>query len=195
MEVSAMATTPAASPAPIPPKRNPLLWILGFLGVALLAVIVGGVVLASYIVRGTHVKGSGKDVSIRTPVGDFSVSQSSARSAGLPIYPGAKLTEPGASVEFGLPENDRVGIRALKYHTDDPIESVDEWYRKQLGPDFHREISRGRNSSITIRGYSIRSDDLVYVCDRADTARIVSLRDKKQGADITLLRVGKQEAQ
>lgn len=82
-------------------------------------------------------RANGKDVDIRTPVGDLSVkTEITTDGIGLPAYPGARpLTEDeepsSANVNissslFG------VKVQAAKYASDDAVDPIAAFYRREL---------------------------------------------------------------
>lgn len=184
------------SPVPTPPqKSNLLLWLLGLAGAAIVVVIVGGLVVTGYIVRGVRVDRSGSGVQVRTPVGPITVSKGQTRDAGLPVYPGATPVEPGKNVDISLFEEAQVGVAAAKYHSPDPPEKVDTWYREHLGPEFEREGPGGKPAKIHGKDVDIKRDDIAFVSDKGDFVRVVVISRRDPGVQITLLRVGAQEPQ
>jgi len=190
----------STAPTPTPQKTGTWLrWILGFAGVALLLLVVGGLVLTGLFVRGVGVNPRDQQVEVRTPVGDFSVSSTPARDVGLPIYPGATLVEKGANVELGLPEDQRVGITAVHYRSSDRLDKVDAWYRGRLGPEFKRETG-DKEVKITVpRGHATvreaKTEGVAYVAEDHDVVQVVAIEAKARGVEIALLRIGKRETQ
>ncbi len=112
------------------------------LSLVLLAVI-GAVLCGWYIARNVRVEetrtGHGKTVKIETPVGSLHVQErrsADARELGVPAYPGARLSERDGKLvdldfDFGNGRK-QVGIRAADFITDDNVDKVLAYYRKEL---------------------------------------------------------------
>jgi hypothetical protein len=184
-------------PVPAQPKKSNVgWWILGVLlgGVALLTL--GGVFLATYFARQMDVKvsSSGESVEVSTPVGSIRASKDASADPGLPLYPGAKITEGAGSVEVATDE-EGVEIIAARYRTIDPMPKVDEWYRGQLGPDFKREGPGVYQRKKEILGIRVSSEDVAFISETDDVIRVVALQRKFNGVDIGLVRIAKKEAQ
>ena len=183
----------STAPAPTPPKSGTWLWwILGFAGVAVVLLIVGGLLIAGFFLKGLRVSPREQRVEVRTPVGEFAVSKTPAREIGLPVYPGATLVESGKSVELTLPEDQAVGIAAVHYRSSDSLEKVDAWYRARLGPEFKRDTGDKEGK---IHAHGVNVEGVAYVAEDDDLVRLVALTKRGSGVEIGLLRIGKRERQ
>jgi hypothetical protein len=169
-----------------------LWWILGFAGAAVILCIVGGLAIARLVVKNVRVGHKEQQVEVSTPVGDFSVTSTPVKDVGLPVYPGATPVESGKNVELGFPEEEGVGIAAVKYCSSDPLGKVDAWYREHLGPEFRRETG-DKNGKIRVHG--IATEGVAYVAEKGDGVRVVAMSKKLAGIEIALLRIGKRMAQ
>lgn len=116
--------------------------LLGILALAVL--LVAGVVFIAWFfaehVRVQETAGEhGRTVRVETPVGSVRVRERArpgAGSLGVPVYPGARLSESDSKLvnvelDFG-PRSQELGITAAVYTSDDPVEKVVEFYRRQL---------------------------------------------------------------
>jgi hypothetical protein len=188
-----MGTPPVSAPSK---RSNTAWWILGVLlgGVALLAL--GGLLLATYVARQMDVKvtSTGPTVEISTPVGSIRASKDAGADPGLPLYPGAKMTEGAGSVEVAADEGG-VEVIAAHYRTLDPIAKVDEWYRGQLGPDFKREGPGVYQRKKEILGIRVSSEDVAFISEKSEGVRVVALKKTFNGVDIALVRIAQKEAQ
>ncbi len=189
----------STTPVPPPQKQtNWLVWILGIGAVAIVLFVLGGLMVAGFIVRGLRVDRAGRQVQVSTPAGEITVRQGRLTEVGLPVYPGATLAEPGASVEFTPSEEvaaEKVGVNGVKYHTTDSLEKVDAWYRERLGPDYEREGPGGKRVHVRMGGITIESDDIAYVHEKDDLVHLIAIKRRGTGAEIALVRIGKQETQ
>jgi hypothetical protein len=184
----------ATSSVPAPEKKvSWVWWVLGLLGAGLAVLVVGALLVSVYVARQVEVQRAGDSVEIRTPVGGLRAGKTEAADPGLPVYPGAQLTEPGAQVEITGPDDDSLAVVAAKYRTTDPIDKVDEWYRERLGKDFIREgpgvsVRKGR-----IFGVEVKSSDIAFIHELDDGMRVVALERKGGGVEIALVRLGRSE--
>lgn len=189
-------------PMPAQPQRPPeerksslLWWVLGLLATALIVLTLGGLLVVRYLARNVEVIQSSDRVEVRSPIGNVNVNKNAGDTTGLPEYPGAKLHEPGATVELESATEERVTILAAKYRTADQLDKVDAWYREKLGPEFERE---GRGVMIKkkdIFGIEVRADDIAYVAKKDDELRIVTLRPVENGrVEISHVRIGEPSA-
>ncbi len=187
-----MSTAPVSTPSK---KSNLLWWILGIAGAFVILFVVGGVFVVGLVLQNIRVHKSGQEVQVSTPVGELKVSQTAARDTGLPIYPGALRVESGKNVELSLPADQRVGVLVVQYHSSDPLDKVDAWYRARLGPEFKREESSSRHASVTVKGVDLGHEEVSFVADHDDLVRVVALEKRGDVTQVTLVRVGTQETQ
>ncbi len=191
-----MSITPV--PPPPPQRQNTALWwILGIVGAGIVVLVLAGVIVTAFVARQVRIRASGNRVDIQTPAGDLKVSNAGTHEAGLPVYPGAVASEShGGNVVFSTTADDhRVGIFAEHLHSSDSLEKVQAWYRNRLGPEFRQEGPGEASKLGSKEHFASGKQDLAFVDDRGDGARIVALKSVTDGTDITLLRIGKQEVQ
>ena len=189
------------SAAPVPPpqqqrQNTALWWVLGILGAGVVVLVLAGVIVTAYLARQVRIHGAGKRVEIETPVGELKVNGAGTHDTGLPIYPGAVSSESqGGNLSFSTTDNERVGISAEHFRSNDTLEKVQAWYRKRLGPEFRQEgpDEKGRPGRKDHR--DLGEQDLAFVNDAGEGARIVALKRVEGGTEIDLVRVGKQEVQ
>jgi hypothetical protein len=153
-----------------------------------------GLMFAGLVVRNSHVNQQGKNVDIQTPVGEIKVNQNPNRASGLPVYPGATPSKEDshANVEVSSGEAG-VGVVVENYSTADALDKVTAWYAQRLGPSFKRENKEGE---VKVHGLAVTTDaDVTFADDHGDSTRTVVLNRKDDNVQITLVRVGKREAQ
>jgi hypothetical protein len=187
---------PAFQPSTVAQRRtNALWWILGIVAAGIIVMFFCGLMVAGLFIRHLKIHGSGNKVAIDTPVASLSVNGDSPHATGLEIYPGAVPSSNNKNASIDLSANDSsVGIATEEYQTKDPIDFVQAWYRKHLGPDFRLET--GDEKAAHARGsVSLNDSDVAFVDDRHNGARIVALKKIPSGTQITLVRVGKKETQ
>lgn len=194
---------PQAPPfRPVPPPRkssNAIWWVLGIIGACIVLVIIGGLLVVSALVHRVKVNARDNKVEIQTPMGSLKVNQDSAHASGLPVYPGAtpEKTE-GANLEISGMNGKSAGFAIEKYTTDDSRDTVQTWYASKLGAEFKLKVaSEGDHNNDNIPGVPVHvsTTDVAFVDDRGDGARVVALAHHGEGTEITLIRVGKKEAQ
>jgi hypothetical protein len=181
-----------------PPKKssNVIWWVLGIIGACIVLVMIAGLIVVSALVHRVKVNARDNKVEIETPVGSLKVNQDSAHATGLPVYPGA-TPEKSQGANFEVSANGKsAGLAIEKYNSDDPRETVQAWYANRLGPDFKLQVATpGDNDQIPGVPVKMNSTDVAFVNDRGDGAKVVALARHGEGTEITLVRVGKKEAQ
>lgn len=136
----------STAPPPTPRRRDySLVWLL--LGVVVLAgglVFTGIYVFSRYLVTqvnvGVHDTDSGRSVDVQTPAGSLHVNtgEVSEKELGLPLYPGARrVHKEGATVSLEIPEGKSIRALSAQFETDDSLEKVGDFYRRQLGREVH----------------------------------------------------------
>lgn len=195
--------TPAQPVQPIPPPppgrpNNALWWILGIIGGCIVLFIVGGLTVAGLFLRHISVRNSGNNVDIQTPVGEIAVNKGE-HATGLPIYPGAAKStddDSGGSANISFGSEGGLGIAAETYVSVDSLDKVRNWYRDRLGSSFRLETGKDQQAEFRHSKINVSSDqDLAFVDDHGDGVRLVALKRTNEGVKITLLRLGKREAQ
>ena len=195
-----MATPPNPTPTgpsnPNPQNSSSIwLWIIGLVVAGALILGLGALFVTRFLVQRIAISRAGESVEINSPVGSVKATKDETANPGLPIYPGAKLAQPGGSVELGTPDEEAVSLTSAHYRTIDPIEKVDAWYREQLSVDFKREGPGVMNQKKNINGILVKSNDIAFISEKGDLVRVIALQKSSNGVEIALLRVGKPEAQ
>jgi len=179
---------------PVPQKNPTLWWVLATFGAVCAVLLVLALAVGIYFVRYVRVKESAKQVSISSPVGNLKISEGEqGNTTGLPAYPGATVSQSGATVEVE-PPNEKAGTRigVAEYVTSDPLEKVQAWYREQLGPEFTQE-KHGRVAKVA--GRDLGDADVAFVAEKEGWVRVVALKHSGEGVSIALLRVNRNEPQ
>lgn len=183
----------STTPTPTPQRNNLLWWLLGLLVAGIVILGVGGVLAARFFLRSVHV--SQDRVEVQTPIGEIKVAKNVAADPGLPVYPGAAMVEPGATVELTAPNDEGIHVTAAHYRTSDTLEKVDAWYREHLGPEFEREGAGKAERKKNIFGIQVKSDDVAFISEKNDLVRVVAIEKRMAGVEIALARIGKRETQ
>jgi hypothetical protein len=186
---------PTMQPTQAQRRSNAIWWILGIVAAGIIFMVLCGLMVAGLFIRHLKIKSSGDKVAIDTPVGSISVNGDSPLPTGLEIYPGAVPSSDNKRASVNLSANGTgIGIATEQYQTKDPIDFVQAWYKKHLGPDFHLET--GKDSSMHSNAVmKLNDDDVAFVDDRHNGVRVVALKKISSGTEITLVRVGKKETQ
>jgi len=182
-----------------PPRKssNVIWWVLGIIGACIVLVMIAGLIVVSALVHRVKVNARDNKVEIETPVGSLKMNQDSAHATGLPVYPGA-MPEKSQGANFEVSANGKsAGLAIENYNSDDPRETVQTWYANRLGPDFKLQVSKPGEDNDQIPGVPVKMNttDVAFVNDRGDGAKVVALSRHGEGTEITLVRVGKKEAQ
>lgn len=189
---------PPPAPPPIPPRRPQsnhgvliALLVLALIVVCAVGALIYGVRIISQNVsvsrNGDH------QVSVKTPVGNFGVSQGAEADPaliGLPLYPGAqRMHDDSANVQMDFPGGNNnqgvaVGVLAAKFSTSDPLDKVADYYRNQLGGEITKTTRDNGGEKIT------------FEIKRQNLEKIVALKNTVSGTEIALVRVrhGNEEA-
>ncbi|MGB8525171.1 MAG: hypothetical protein WCD43_19575 [Candidatus Acidiferrales bacterium] len=186
---------PMYSPAQPARRNNAIWWILGIVAAGIIVMFLFGVTLAGLFIHHLKVRNSGDKVDIQTALGAISVDRGGAHITGLEVYPGASPSSDDKGANVNLSANDTgVGIATEQYQTKDPIDFVQAWYRKRLGPDFRLEANKGvpdhSNGPVIMN-----ESDVAFVDDHRNGVRVVALKKISEGTQITLVRIGKKETQ
>ena len=182
---------------PTPPQRrnNAIWWILGIVAAGIIVMFLFGVTLAGLFIHHLKVRNSGDKVDIQTALGSLSVNKGGPHATGLEIYPGASPSSDDKGANVNLSANDTgVGIATEQYETKDPIDFVQAWYKKHLGPDFRLEANKAvpDHSNGLVK---MNDSDVAFVDDHHNGVRVVALKKISEGTQITLVRIGKKETQ
>lgn len=184
-------------PNPLPQKSSSNIWVwaLGLVFAGVLILGAGAWIVTRYLVHSIQVNRAGSSVEIETPVGTLKAAKDESANPGLPVYPGAKLAQPGGTIELTAPNEESVNLTAAHYRTIDPIEKVDAWYREQLSPDFKREGPGVMVRKKNINGVVVKSDDIAYISEKDEVVLVVALQKRFNSVEIALLRASQQETQ
>jgi hypothetical protein len=181
---------PPRAPAPPPPPRSSsnivaiVLLILALIIVVCGVSIYTGVRFLSHTVKVDVARDEtgGKDVSIKTPVGNFEVSKNadvSEASLGLPIYPGAQRLKDkdAAGISMDFPGENRVRITVGKFETPDDLEKVEKFYQDRIGSQVTKFTQRDKDGRT------------VFEIKVKDEERVVALTNLMPGTRIDLVHV------
>ncbi len=187
---------PAPPAAPPPGSNNAVWWILGIIGGGIVLMGILGLVVAGMFLRRVNIHDAGNRVEIQTPVGEIKVNGDEMHPTGLPVYPGATKSGDSkggsADISFG---GEGVGLAVEAYDSPDSLDKVKDWYRQRLASSFRLETGKDERAALDRAHFDVNDQDLAFVDDHGDGARLVALKKNDGGVKITLLRVGKREAQ
>lgn len=177
------------------PERKPSLlwWLVALLGAGIVILGIGTLILWRIVAPQVDVVRTSTGVEVKTPIGDLKASRE-GDDTGLPKYPGAELTEPGATVEIESPSEDALAITLAKYRSNDAVDTVDAWYKERLGTEFEREGAGRMERKRAIYGTEVSADDVAFVRDRENVLEVVIVRRKGLATEIVLLRAGEPQA-
>ena len=109
------------------------------LGVLMALAVVTMVCLGLFVARHVTVREAHGKTVVETPFGSLRMREGAGvdpRLAGLPVYPGATLTDDRgkrASVELDFGASREFSMTVAAYTTADPVEKVAAFYRERLG--------------------------------------------------------------
>jgi hypothetical protein len=182
---------PPRAPAPPPPPRSSsnvvaiVLLILALIIVVCGVSIYAGIRFLSHTVQVNVAKdeqGKEKDVSIKTPIGNFEVQKNadvSEASLGLPLYPGAQrvAADGSAGVSMEFPGENRVRINVGKFDTTDDLDKVEKFYHDRIC-----------NQVTKFTQHDPQGKTVFEIKDK-DEERVVALKSSMTGTRIELVRV------
>jgi hypothetical protein len=188
--MGAMAQPPRVPEAPAPPRSGSHIVAIVLLILALIIVVCGITLYTGvrFLSQGVKVQvnkdqAGQKDVSIKTPVGNFEVHKDTGdvteARMGLPIYPGAQhVTDDGsASVTMEFPGQNRMRLAAGKFQTSDDFDKVEKFYQDRIGSQVTKFTQRdGQGKTV----FEIKSKD---------DERIVALKHLMTGTQIELVHI------
>lgn len=183
------SATPGPAPAGEERKTSLIAWALGLLLTGILVLGIGTYIVWRIIAPEIEVIRTASGVEVRTPAGNMTASREGDET-GLPKYPAAELSEPGATVEIESPTEESVSVTVAKYRSSDAIEKVEAWYKERLGPDFEQEGRGKMERKRVIYGTDVGADDVAFFQDREQLLQAVILRRKGAATEIVLLRAG-----
>jgi hypothetical protein len=167
---------------------------------ALVIAVLPAVVLAAACVAAVDKDADGQavTVAVSSPVGAMTARTGSrAGNAGLPVYPGARLSrDHGDGAEratvsmatpwFGL------HVIAAEYESSDAPERIVEFYREQLKPFGAVTECRGdvdfTNGRAECRSVA-SSDDVQLLVGTEDHHRIVAIKPRRDGSEFAIVSV------
>jgi hypothetical protein len=151
-----------------------------------------GLTLVGVFIHHLKVRNSGDKVDIQTALGSLSVDKGGPHATGLEIYPGSAPSSDNKGASVNLSANDTaLGFATEQYQTKDPIDFVQAWYKKRLGPEFRLETNY---EYVDDRGMT-NDNDVAFVDDHHNGVRVVALKKIPEGTQITLVRAGAKETQ
>ncbi|HET7841839.1 MAG TPA: hypothetical protein VFM21_09550 [Terriglobia bacterium] len=189
-----MGATPQPPRAPEPPAspRSGSNIVVIVLLILALIIVVCGITLYTgvrFLSQGVKVQvnkdqaGGQKDVSIKTPVGNFEVHKDAGditeARLGLPIYPGAqRVADDGsASVSMVFPGQNQMRLAVGKFETPDDFDKVEQFYQDRIGSQV---------TKLTKRDAQGRT---VFEIKGKEDERIVALKTLMTGTRIELVHV------
>jgi hypothetical protein len=166
-----------------------------------LAWMLSAVVTAAGCGIDVHSAERGKNVDIRSPLGDVSVRTDITNAdTGLPVYPGAQpLREHGDHDSANVNINSRwfgLKVVAAKYESDDTQAKILDFYRREMktfgsvtecrGDVDFRGGPGGRRAVCKEKPFS---DDVQLLTGTEDRQRVVAVKPRGNGAEFSLVYV------
>jgi len=180
-----MGKTSSASPGA--PSSKSLLFMMIAMTCGFCILIGGGMFTASRIIQAMQIRSGSDKSTVRTPIGDFRMQKAQQVGPGLPVYPQADLVVPGADSSH-VSLQDASQVVSGTYHTTASREFVLNWYMEHLSQEFTRQDSGPKKLPEVFRNSHITDDDIVFLGERGDQVRLVSLTADDTGTKIILLR-------
>lgn len=186
---------PRAPASPPPPHSGSHIVAIVLLVLALIIVVCGITLYTGvrYLSRNVQVQveknqQGQKDVSIKTPVGDFEVhkdSDASEARLGLPIYPGAQRVRDSdsAAVSMQFPGEQKLRLVVAKFETPDSLGQVEKFYQDRMGGEVTRFTKKDHEGKT------------VFEIKRSGEEKVVALKSLMTGTRIELVHIQHGENQ
>lgn len=156
------------------------------------ALLSGGMFLASRVIQAMQLRVGSDKTTVRTPLGQYRMEKAEQVGPGLPVYPQSSLVLPGVdSSRISLSESSSQ-VLSSTYHSGISREAVAIWYAEHLSQEFARQDYGPKTIPEVFHNSHILDDDVIFVGERGDQVRIVSLSNDTTGTKITLLRAATQ---
>src|SRR5579863_10199678 len=168
-----------------------LMWMMIGLFTGLAVLLAGGLFLASRVVRSMGLSAASAKNTVRTPGGTFRLEKETEVGPGLPVYPRASLVVPDDDAAAAAIKQAQTGIETSIYHTTDLREFVDSWYTGHLSPEFTRHNAGDEAVPAMASDVRVSPEDILFVAERDQMVRIVSLTQDSGGTKISLTRFNK----
>lgn len=182
------------SPSGGAPASKSLLFMMIAITCGFSVLLGAGLLTASRVIRSLQLRAASDKTTVRTPLGEFRLEKAKEVGPGLPVYPQASLVLPGEGAPVARAEGSQPQVVSSTYHTTSSREFVVNWYLEHLSAEFVRQGSGPKNVPGIFHDSHISDDDVIFVGERGDQVRVVSLASNDAGTTITLLRSAKAAA-
>jgi hypothetical protein len=171
-----------------------LMWMMIAFFAGLGVLLGAGLFVASRAVRSMGLSAASARDSIKTPGGTFRLEQEAQVGPGLPVYPRASLIVPDDATAAAAIKQAQQGIDVSAYQSSDTRDFVDSWYAKHLSPEFTRHDPGEKLDGTFSADAHISEDDVVFLAQRDEKVRAVTLSADPSGTKISLIRFNKPSA-
>src|SRR5271168_5285599 len=113
-----------------------LLWMTLALFAGFGVLLGGGLFMASHLVHSLGLASATGRNTLRTPAGGFRMEKESQVGPGLPVYPRAALELPAYDDMGKLLQENKDGIAAVTYRSEDAVGVVEDWYAQHLSAEY-----------------------------------------------------------
>jgi hypothetical protein len=177
------------------PASKSLLFMMIAMTLGFCVVLGAALLTASRVIRSLRLRSGSDRSTVQTPLGEFRLEKAQQVGPGLPVYPQASLVVPGATGPVAVPKDNQPQVVSSIYHVNSSREFVVDWYGEHLSPEFVRQDAGPKSLPDAFHDSQISDDDVVFVGERGEQVRVVSLTADDTGTKITLLRSTKAAAQ
>src|SRR5579862_7063878 len=180
------ANTAGAAPSSIPPAQpaaggsNALKIVLLVVGGLVVLGLIGAAAVGTFawrLAHHSHVRQDGNNVRVETPFGTVQTTkdpQEAARNLGVDLYPGAQVTNDGASsTNFG-----GMHTATLNFETTDSPEKVCDFYKPKFP---HAMVVTHESNQCNIVSHEHDNMITINVQGEGDKARIVITSVRRSG--------------
>lgn len=168
-----------------------LLWMMVALVCALGILFGVGIDLSSRVLSSMARPAGANNLTVHTPIADLRVEKPNEIGPGLPLYPHAALLLSGTNTAGALPHPKHAQSQMTTYYTDDVPPLVDSWYLQHLSGEFARHQVGEPQAPPEVDEVPAPIDSIVFLGQRGDQIRMVTLTSNSTGTRITLVRFTK----
>lgn len=170
-----------------------LMWMTAALFAGMAVLLVGGLFLATRVVRSLGIRNSLGSGSVQTQRGTYRLEREREVGPPVPMYPHAALVVPGDDAAEQSVKDGESGITRVIYQSEDSRDFIDKWYQDRLPQGFERHDSEApRTKEMLIAGVPDKA--IAYDAIKGAHTRILALTENLGGTQISIIRMDKPDA-
>lgn len=170
-----------------------LMWMTAALFAGMAVLLVGGLFLATRVVKSLGIRNSLGAGSVQTKRGTYRLEREREVGPPVPMYPHASLIVPGDDAAEQSVKDNENGIARVTYQSEDSRDFIDKWYQERLPQVFERhDAETPRTKDMITAGVSDK--DIAFEATKGAHTRILTLTENTSGTQITVIRIDRPDA-